>query len=200
MQAIAGLYEITRLNELNLKDFGVGLRTVQFDLSSGQAFDFIGFDRVPGNCNAATITSNRGGNIPFSHSNPVDFSGPEWRNLSWIQVSASSISECQFHSFTFQVTDDDDHDGVPNDPDECPNSDLSATAVIDGCNSGVPNTLFPSGYTISDFIAACSDGASNHGQFVSCVSHMTNDLKKAGTITGQQKDAIQSCAGRADIP
>jgi hypothetical protein len=41
---------------------------------------------------------------------------------------------------------------------------------------------------------------SNHGQFVSCVSHMTNDLKKAGTITGQQKGAIQSCAAQADIP
>ena len=97
---------------------------------------------------------------------------------------------------TITTAPDDDHD----DPDECPNSDLSATVVIDGCDSGVPNTLFSSGCTISDFIAACADGASNHGQFVSCVSHMTNDLKKAGTITGQQKDAIQSCAAQADIP
>jgi hypothetical protein len=29
---------------------------------------------------------------------------------------------------------------------------------------------------------------------------VTNDLKKAGTITGQQKGAIQSCAAQADIP
>jgi hypothetical protein len=27
---------------------------------------------------------------------------------------------------------------------------------------------------------------------------VTNDLKKAGTITGQQKGAIQSCAAQAD--
>ena len=74
------------------------------------------------------------------------------------------------------------------------------TVVIDGCDSGVPNTVFPSGCTISDLIAACAEGASNHGQFVSCVSHLTNDLKKAGTITGQQKGAIQSCAAKAHIP
>jgi hypothetical protein len=84
--------------------------------------------------------------------------------------------------------------------DECPNSDVSATVVIDGCNSGVPNPVFSNGCTISDLIAACAEGASNHGQFVSCVSQVTNDLKKAGTITGQQKGAIQSCAAQADIP
>jgi hypothetical protein len=95
---------------------------------------------------------------------------------------------------------DNDGDGIADNEDECPNSDLSATVVIDGCDSGVPNPLFPTGCTISDLIAACSEGASNHGQFVSCVSHMTNDLKKAGTITGQQKGAIQSCAAQADIP
>jgi hypothetical protein len=84
--------------------------------------------------------------------------------------------------------------------DECSNSDLSATVIIDGCNTGVPNTLFPRGCTISDLIAACAEGASNHGHFVSCISHLTNDLKKAGTITGPQKGAIQSCAAQANIP
>jgi lectin-like protein len=96
--------------------------------------------------------------------------------------------------------EDSDGDGIPDNEDDCPNSDLSTTVIIDGCNTGVPNTLFPSGCTISDLIAACAEGASSHGQFVSCVAHVTNDLKKAGTITGQQKGAIQSCAAQADIP
>jgi hypothetical protein len=95
---------------------------------------------------------------------------------------------------------DTDNDGVPDNEDECPSSDVSATVVIDGCNSGVPNTVSPSGCTISDLIAACGEGASNHGQFVSCGSDVTNDLKQAGTITGRQKGAIQSCAAQADIP
>ncbi len=72
--------------------------------------------------------------------------------------------------------------------------------VIDGCNSEVPNIVVPGGSTIADLVAECSADATNHGQFVSCVSHMTNDLKKNGTITGQQKSAIQKCAAQADIP
>lgn len=84
--------------------------------------------------------------------------------------------------------------------DECPNSDLSATVVIDECDSGVPNTLVPSGCTISDRITACSESAGSRGQFMRCVSDVTNDLKKAGTITGKQKGAIESCASRANIP
>jgi hypothetical protein len=71
---------------------------------------------------------------------------------------------------------------------------------IDGCNAGVTNTLFPNGCTISDRVASCAERASNHGQFVSCVSQLTNGLKDAGTISGQQKGAIQSCAARAHIP
>lgn len=107
-------------------------------------------------------------------------------------VDAGSAGKCK--------EPDNDGDGVPNDEDECPNSNLSATVVIDGCNAGVPNTLFPSACTISDLIAACAEGASNHGQFVTFVSRLTNDLKKAGTITGQQKGAIQSCTAQANIP
>ena len=94
---------------------------------------------------------------------------------------------------------DNDGDGVPNDEDDCPNSDLSPTVVIDGCHSGVSNTLFPSGCTISDLIAECAESVGNHRQFVSCVAHLTNDLNKGGTITGSQQGAIQSCASQSNI-
>jgi hypothetical protein len=96
---------------------------------------------------------------------------------------------------------DHDGDGIADNEDECPNSVLSATVVIDGCDSGVSNTVFPSGCTIPDLMATtCAAGPSNHGQFVSCVSNLTNHLKKAGAITGQQKGAIQSCSAQANIP
>jgi hypothetical protein len=95
---------------------------------------------------------------------------------------------------------DADLDGVADDVDCSPNSDLSPTIVIDGCDSGVPNILFSNGCTISDLIAQIAANANNHGQFVSGVAHLTNDLKKAGLITGSQKGAIQSCAAGANIP
>ena len=83
--------------------------------------------------------------------------------------------------------------------DQCADTDLSETVVIDSCDSGVPNTVL-TGCSISDLVGQCAAGATNHGRFVSCVSHLTNDLKKDGVISGEQKGAIQDCAGQADIP
>lgn len=93
-----------------------------------------------------------------------------------------------------------DGDGVPDGLDSCIGSDAGATIVIDSCDSGVANTTFTNGCRISDLIADCAEGAGNHGAYVSCVSHLTNSLKKNGTITGAQKGAIQSCASGASIP
>jgi hypothetical protein len=95
---------------------------------------------------------------------------------------------------------DADLDMVPDDQDSCLGSNQAANVVIAGCDSGVANTLFADGCTISDGIAQCAASAGNHGNFVSCVSHLTNDLKKNGTITGAQKGSIQSCASGASIP
>jgi hypothetical protein len=93
-----------------------------------------------------------------------------------------------------------DGDVVPDGRDQCLGSSRNETVVIDGCNSGVTNTTFSTGCRISDQINDCAVGAGNHGGFVSCVAHLTNDLKKSGVITNQQKGDIQSCAGRARIP
>ncbi len=60
--------------------------------------------------------------------------------------------------------------------------------------------LFDDGCTILDLIGFCADDANNHGQFVSCVAHLTNVLKQEGIISRQEKGAIQSCAAEADIP
>jgi hypothetical protein len=93
-----------------------------------------------------------------------------------------------------------DGDGVPDGMDACLGSSPEATVVVDGCDSGVANTLFPNGCKISDLIGDCAADASNHGQFVSCVAHLGNRLKKNGTISGADKGAIQSCAAAASLP
>src|SRR5436305_3172836 len=90
-----------------------------------------------------------------------------------------------------------DGDGVRDGVDQCIGSSRDATVIIDGCNSGVPNTTFPTGCRISDQINDCAVGAGNHGAFVSCVADLTNTLKANGVISGSQKGAIQSCAARA---
>jgi len=98
---------------------------------------------------------------------------------------------------------DDDADGIVNKDDECPTTDAAALGldlVIDTCTAtGVVNTISANGCSLSDVIMECADGAKNHGKFVSCVAHLSNDLKKAKVISGKQKGKIQSCAARSDI-
>ena len=48
-------------------------------------------------------------------------------------------------------------------------------------------------------IAACAVNAKNHGKFVSCVAHLTNDWLKDELITAEDKDAIMSWAVESDI-
>ena len=98
------------------------------------------------------------------------------------------------------LQEDTDTDGLGDACDQCPNSDLGATVVIDSCDSGVTNTLFPSGCSLADRLADCAAGVKNHGKYVSCVARLTNTLKREGLITGRQKGKIQSCAAKADIP
>lgn len=53
---------------------------------------------------------------------------------------------------------------------------------------------------MSDLIAGCVGGAKNHGKFVSCVDHLTNNWEKEKLIEGKEQDSIQSCAEHANIP
>lgn len=92
---------------------------------------------------------------------------------------------------------DSDGDGLPDDQDSCPHSDTNPVVVINGCDSGVPNIMLDNGCTILDLINDCIANNNNHGQRQSCITHMLNDLKKDGYITGAQKGAITSCAAKA---
>lgn len=78
--------------------------------------------------------------------------------------------------------------------------DVLKNVFIDGCDSGITDVVLPGGSTISGLVAECAEGTTNHGQFVSCIAHLANDLKKNGSITAQQKSALQRCAAQADIP
>lgn len=101
----------------------------------------------------------------------------------------------------FNVIDiDSDGDGIFDSEDTCPDSYLSDTVVIDGCDSDVENVLFDDGCTISDIVMACADGARNHGQFIRQASKVTNGMRRYGVISGRDKGEIQSCAAQSSLP
>ncbi len=95
---------------------------------------------------------------------------------------------------TVIVASDSDDEG------NCPDSNLEATITIGECDSGVENQPLDNGCTMSDLIAQCAESAGNHGKFVRCVAHLTNNWKKERLIRGREKGAIQRCAARSDIP
>src|SRR3972149_96044 len=92
---------------------------------------------------------------------------------------------------------DFDGDGLCGDVDACPNSNLGFTVTVAGWATGVPN-LFDGGCTVQDLVNSCGVGVQNHGEYVNCVSHLANDLKDEGVLTGRQKGRIQRCAARSN--
>jgi hypothetical protein len=72
------------------------------------------------------------------------------------------------------------------------------TISIGEYNTGVLDRDYK-GTSISELISACAADVKNHGEFVSCVTHLTNELKEDGVITGEEKSAIQSCAVKAKL-
>lgn len=161
------------------------------------SLDFSGEAITPGGgifpLGTNTFTSSTGATQNPTAPGTIIFPAAGWTGItsfSWSTTASAVIDN-------LVVVIDTDGDGVFDDEDECVDSDLSATVVILDCDSGVENQLFPNGCTISDLIAECAAEANNHGQFVRCVAHLTNDLKKAGLITGKEKGKIQSCAAKA---
>jgi len=118
--------------------------------------------------------------LTHSVSPPQDLTLPLMRDVGWFP--------------------DADLDGLADNLDACPNSNLSPSVVVNSCQTGVPHTLLRTGCTISDHIARCSANADNHGGLARCVADATDTLRRAGVITGQQKGAIQSCVANSGTP
>ncbi len=94
---------------------------------------------------------------------------------------------------------DDDNDGVLDVNDAIPQGSLLSTVILGGVNSGVPNYVFADGTSFNDLITQAAASATSQGQFLSAVSNLTNQWKKAGLITGAQKGAITSSAARSRV-
>ena len=124
----------------------------------------------------------------------------EVNDIAGVSITNTDGGGINYDNLTFCEVFDTDGDGCYDPDDPHPNSILDATVIIDGCDSGVPNVFPVPCSTMSDLIADCAASAGNHGEFVSCVSALSNQWKADGLITGAQKGAIQSCAAQANLP
>ncbi|MEX2497685.1 MAG: choice-of-anchor X domain-containing protein [Wenzhouxiangellaceae bacterium] len=183
---VAGFYQWSaRLVDSNGTDLG---------LSSGSSSFSSGLQEMSFFFDGETIGSN-GVNGPY-HVTGLLLFGAGQSLVGGNVFTTDAFSASQFEGFV----NDSDGDGIPDDQDACPLSDLSPTVVIDDCDTGVDNTLFADGCTIADLVGACAQDAKNHGAFSSCVARMTNELVSNGWLDNPDQGAIQSCAAQADIP
>ena len=141
----------------------------------------------------------------FSYGDPSleGFSLPssgDYTIAVWDLVGGNCTSGPQSYSIVMTGSIcDADEDGCNDEEDPHPDSNQDATVNIDGCDAGVAN-IFIGCVTMNDLIADCAAAASNHGDFISCVVHLTNDWKAAGLISGIDKGNIRSCAANSNVP
>ncbi len=86
------------------------------------------------------------------------------------------------------ATADSDGDGMDDDVDKCPNSNTSTTLIVDGTDSGIPNTLQLDGCTLADLLGEDASPSD--------VAHLTNSLRKNGELSGRDKGRIQSSTSK----
>jgi hypothetical protein len=89
---------------------------------------------------------------------------------------------------------DTDGDGVLDVCDACPGTELGETIVIRGCHTGVADQVLDDGCTMMEALADCAAADPNHGQFVRCVTHLVNDWRREGLLTGKARARIVRCA------
>lgn len=89
---------------------------------------------------------------------------------------------------------DTDGDGVADDEDAYPHSDMQSTIVIGSCNSSVANQHIGNGAFMMDLINEAADQAKNRGGFVSKLANLTNEWKKQKLMSGKEKGRVMECA------
>ena len=97
---------------------------------------------------------------------------------------------------------DVDNDGVPDSQDHCLPSDLRAKVDVNGAQPGVTsinNSVDANGCSIQDLVNSCAASATNHGQYVSCIVHLANELAKNKTITKNQRQEMKTGAAKSKI-
>jgi hypothetical protein len=187
------------------EDSGAGFVVGDGLVPAGNVFDFqpeMSFDRD------VTITlSYEQGTMLECAEEETDLDVYWWVDPDWTAMGADQ--DCAANSLSF-VTDhfsfyligapDSDRDGVVDAFDQCPESEMSNAVVVDGCDTDVANLILDNGCSVSDLVESCAEAAGNHGRFVSCVSHLGNDLKRQGLVSGREKARLTRCAARANIP
>lgn len=126
------------------------------------------------------------------YPNPEDMSGHEGTFTMDSTFNDGEPHQYQgagvIEDISFDIADSDG-DGLADDADNCPDSNLDTTVVVNGTDSGIPNTLQLDGCTLADLLGEDASPAE--------ISRVTNALKKDGVLSGRDKGRLQSLSGKS---
>jgi len=108
-------------------------------------------------------------------------------------AAACGASGGNYHGDGSNCEDDLDADGVADVCDACPESNMGAGIIINGCNSDVENQLTAGGCTMLDEIGQCAAGASRISRFGGCVITLVDQWRIDALITTLEGDRIVGC-------
>jgi hypothetical protein len=86
-----------------------------------------------------------------------------------------------------------DADGLPDACDACPASNMDGSLVIEDCDSGVENQLFPDGCTMLDALVQCTEPPPRHWRSVRCIIGLADQWWTDAFFTDREHDAIVDC-------
>jgi hypothetical protein len=123
------------------------------------------------------------------------FGAPAWNNF----IGSADCVAVNGTTYDFDPDPDADGDGVIDADDHCPLSDLTPKVDVGNGPTSIDNTVDDDGCSIQDLVNACATDAKNHGKYVSCVTKLANDLRKAGVITNSQSTEMKNGAAKSSI-
>jgi len=106
--------------------------------------------------------------------------------------------DCNDNGVPDECEADSDHDGLLDDCDACPRSDLAKLIVINDCETSVPNTLLENGCTMMDVLNGCMFAAHSHGEMTACAARHANEWRRQGLLSGKDVGRIVHCAGTSN--
>jgi hypothetical protein len=128
------------------------------------------------------------------------FTSRDVSTLPWMELSSpcaldvDSYTDDDGNTFTFTCAEDldtdADDDGIDDVDDLCPDTPVDLAVTDDGC----------SGQQWVDLECPTDSAWANHGDYVSCVVAVANDLKSDGVLTPQESADLKSAAAQASVP
>ena len=164
------------------------------DIAAGSSRD-CNANTVPDECDLGAATSfDCDGDGQLDECDPdCNFNGAS----DVCEVLTGARDDCDQDGVPDECGTDRDDDGFVDGCDACPDSDTTATLVINGCNTNVANNPDATdGCMLADAITSCTERSADEGEFVGCVTDLAEQWHGEGRISRVDQSRMVRCAYR----